>query len=109
AMALSIGQPATLRLADRLARLPLWPVAIWAVLMASALIARPPLAPDEARILSIAWRMWADGALLPYKYGDLSRSLPPLMFWLIEAGWAVLGVSEVWARLVNPLLALGTL
>jgi len=106
-VALTVARPTTL--SDRLARLPLWPTAIWAVLMASALVARPPLAPDEARILSIAWRMWADGALLPYKFGDLSRSLPPLLFWLIEAGWAVLGVSEIWARLVNPLLALGTL
>jgi len=106
-VALTVAEPTTL--GHRLARLPLWPMAIWAVLMASALVARPPLAPDEARILSIAWRMWADGALLPYKFGDLSRSLPPLLFWLIEAGWAVLGVSEIWARLVNPLLALATL
>src|SRR5437763_1717290 len=61
-MALSVAQPTTF--SHRLARLPLWPIAIWGMLMASALIARPPLAPDEARILSIAWRMWADGALL---------------------------------------------
>ena len=96
-------------LAALLGELPFWPIAIWAVLVASALAARPPLAPDESRILSIAWRMWADGAWLPYKFGDLSRSLPPLLFWLIQAGWAVFGVSETWARLVTPLLALGTL
>jgi 4-amino-4-deoxy-L-arabinose transferase-like glycosyltransferase len=99
------GRPLAVLLGD----LSLWPIAIWAVLVASALAARPPLAPDESRILSIAWRMWADGAWLPFKFGDQSRSLPPLLFWLIEAGWAVFGVSQIWARLVDPLFALATL
>jgi 4-amino-4-deoxy-L-arabinose transferase-like glycosyltransferase len=87
--------------------LPIWPVAIWLVLVVSALIARPPLSPFESQPLSFAWRMWVEGAILPAFGEEAAR--PPLLFWLIHLGWAIFGVSEVWARLVVPLTALAAL
>ena len=35
----------------------LW-VGLWALVMASALVARPLLAVDETRYLAVAWEMW---------------------------------------------------
>jgi len=83
---------------------PPWPVAIWLALLVGGLVARPPLAPVESRLLSAAWRTWVE-AEGPFAFADQ----PPLPIWLIHLGWAVLGVSETWARLVAPLFALGAL
>lgn len=92
-----------------IAGLPPWPVAIWLILTVGALAARPPLAPTEAQVLSVAWEMWRDGALLPSLNGTPLDAQPPLLYWLICGAWAVFGVSEVVARLVAPLFGLGTL
>lgn len=83
---------------------PPWPVAIWLALLVGGLVARPPLAPVESRLLSAAWRMWVEGGA-PAAFADQ----PPLPIWLIHLGWAMFGVSETWARLVAPLFALGAL
>jgi 4-amino-4-deoxy-L-arabinose transferase-like glycosyltransferase len=92
-----------------LAALPPWPLAIWLVLAVGGLVARPPLAPTEAQILSIAWEMRLDGSFLPRLGGVALDVHPPLLFWLIRAAWGVFGVSETAARLVAPLFALGAL
>ena len=92
-----------------LAALPPWPLAIWLVLAAGGLVARPPLAPTEAQILSIAWEMRLDGVFLPRLNGVALDGHPPLLFWLIRAAWGVFGVSETAARLMAPLFALGAL
>ncbi len=92
-----------------LAALPPWPLAIWLVLTAGGLLARPPLAPADAQILSIAWEMRLDGALLPRLNGLPLDGQPPLLFWLIRAAWSLFGVGEGAARLVAPLFALGAL
>lgn len=91
------------------AALPPWPLAIWLTLTAGALLARPPLAPAEAQILSAAWEMRLAGALLPRLNGVSLPADPPLLFWLIRAAWTLFGVSEAAARLVGPIFALGTL
>jgi 4-amino-4-deoxy-L-arabinose transferase-like glycosyltransferase len=92
---------------------PLWRtgaacVAAWGVLMAVALWLRPPMPIDETRYLAVAWEMWTGGdQLVPHLLGQPYAHKPPLLFWLIEAGWWVFGVSEWWGRLAAPLAGLG--
>ena len=82
--------------------------AAWAGLMTVALLTRPLLPIDETRYLSVAWEMWTRGEpLVPHLNGAPYSHKPPLLFWLIEAGWLVFGVSETWARLVAPAFGLG--
>ncbi len=82
----------------------------WMALVAVALATRPLLPVDETRYLSVAWEMWHTGEfLVPHLNGQPYSHKPPLLFWLIHAGWTVFGVSEWWARLVAPLFALANL
>jgi 4-amino-4-deoxy-L-arabinose transferase-like glycosyltransferase len=81
-----------------------------AVLVATALWFRPPWPVDETRYLSVAWEMWVRGDfLVPYLHGEPYSHKPPLLFWLMQAGWWALGVNEWWPRLVAPLFALASL
>ena len=83
---------------------------LWAALTAIGLVARPPLPVDETRYLAVAWEMWQRGDfLVPYINGVPYHHKPPLLFWLMQAGWTVFGVNEIWARLVAPLFALGSI
>jgi 4-amino-4-deoxy-L-arabinose transferase-like glycosyltransferase len=83
---------------------------LWAALTAIGLVARPPLPVDETRYLAVAWEMWQRGDfLVPHINGIPYHHKPPLLFWLMQAGWAVFGVNETWARLVAPLFALGSI
>lgn len=85
-------------------------VALWAVAVAGGLAARPAWPIDETRYLSIGWEMWHRGEfLVPHLNGQPYSDKPPLLFWLMNAGWAVFGVHEWWARLVPSLFALGNL
>ncbi len=68
---------------------------------------RPLLPVDETRYLSVAWEMWWRGDfLVPYLNGEPYSHKPPLLFWLIQAVWAVAGVSETGARLIPLLLSI---
>ena len=50
--------------------------------------------------------MWQRGDfLVPYLNGAPYSQKPPLLFWLMQAGWAVFGVNAWWPRLMAPLLA----
>jgi 4-amino-4-deoxy-L-arabinose transferase-like glycosyltransferase len=85
-------------------------VALWAATVAGGLWTRPAWPIDETRYLGVAWEMWSRGDLLvPHLNGAPYSDKPPLLFWLIVAGWRVLGVHEWWARLVPALFALGSL
>ena len=75
-----------------------------ALVTAAGLYTRPLLAIDETRYAAVALEMlqrhdW----LVPHLNGATYSHKPPLLFWLVLAGWKVFGVSEVWARLVGPL------
>ena len=84
--------------------------AAWLVLVAVALYARPPLPVDETRYLAMAWEMYVGGDyLVPHLNGATYSHKPPLLFWLINLGWALFGAVEWWARAVAPLFALGSL
>jgi 4-amino-4-deoxy-L-arabinose transferase-like glycosyltransferase len=83
------------------------PLVWWTVLVAVSLAVRPPIPVDETRYLSVAWEMWASGDLLvPALNGVAYSHKPPLLFWLIHAGWALFGVQSWWPRLVPALSAL---
>ena len=82
----------------------------WVLLMGAALYARPHLPVDETRYLAVAWEMWLRGDfLVPHLNGETYSHKPPLLFWLMQAGWQVFGVNEWWPRLVAPLFGLGCL
>ncbi len=86
------------------------PLVLWGVVVAVALATRPPVPIDETRYLSVAWEMWHTGGfLVPHLNGMPYSDKPPLLFWLIHAGWAAFGVAEWWARLVPALAALAGL
>ncbi len=75
-----------------------------------ALVARPPLPVSEARYLGVAWEMWRTGDwLVPRLNGQPYPDKPPLLLWIVVAGWRLGGVGETWARLVVPAFGAGTL
>ena len=91
-----------------------WAAALWTGLWAGtvvvALAMRPLLPIDETRYAAVAWEMWLGGdSLVPHLNGETYSHKPPVLFWLITAGWWVFGVSELWLRLVAPLSGLASL
>ncbi|MEK7245173.1 MAG: glycosyltransferase family 39 protein, partial [Pseudomonadota bacterium] len=79
-------------------------------MVATATALRPHLPVDETRYLAVAWEMWRDGHfLVPHLNGETYSQKPPLLFWLMQLGWAVFGVNDWTPRLVAPLFGLGTL
>jgi 4-amino-4-deoxy-L-arabinose transferase-like glycosyltransferase len=82
---------------------------LWLALVLIVLGTRPLLPIDETRYASVAWEMWLRRSLLvPYVNGAPYADKPPLLFWLVLAGWKVLGVREWWMRLVPPAFSLGS-
>jgi 4-amino-4-deoxy-L-arabinose transferase-like glycosyltransferase len=82
-------------------------LALWGLLLAVSLGIRPLLPVNETRYVAVAWEMWLRGDfLVPYLNGEPYSHKPPLLFWLIQAGWALFGVNEWWPRLVAPLVSL---
>lgn len=86
----------------------LWTViAAIAALWAASTFVRPILPVDETRYLTVAWEMWRTGDWrVPHLNGVPYDHKPPLLFWLIQAGWWMGGVSEAWPRLIGPLCGL---
>ncbi|MFQ5937511.1 MAG: ArnT family glycosyltransferase, partial [Acidiferrobacterales bacterium] len=71
---------------------------------------RSPWPVDETRTLAIAWEMWSSGgALVPQLNGEPAPQYPPMLFWLIQLGWSVLGVNAWWPRVVPALFGLASL
>lgn len=86
-----------------------WIAALAAMTVAGYLV-RPLLPVDETRYMAVAWEMWQRGQfIVPMLNGDFYDHKPPLLFWLIHAGWAVFGVSEAWGRCIGPLATLACL
>jgi 4-amino-4-deoxy-L-arabinose transferase-like glycosyltransferase len=46
---------------------------------------------------------------VPHRHGEYYPDKPPLMFWLINAGWLLTGLNEWWPRIVQPLFSLAAL
>lgn len=78
----------------------------WLLLSVASIWLRPLWPVDETRYASVAWDMWVRGEfLVPYVNGEPYAHKPPLLFWIIHAGWLAFGVNEWWPRLVGPLCA----
>ncbi len=61
--------------------------------------------PDESRYAEIPREMFERGEwVVPYLQGEPYLDKPPLLYWLIEASYAVFGV-KVWAARLVPALA----
>jgi 4-amino-4-deoxy-L-arabinose transferase-like glycosyltransferase len=69
-----------------------------------------PLPIDETRYLAVAWEMRQSGEfLVPHLNGATYAHKPPLLFWLINAGWALTGVHAWTARAMTLLCSLASL
>lgn len=90
-------------------RTPALAFALVALLVATAL-SRPVLPVDETRYTGVAWEMLLRGDfLVPWQNGLPYSHKPPLLFWLMQAGWAVFGVNAWWPRVLPALFAAGSL
>jgi 4-amino-4-deoxy-L-arabinose transferase-like glycosyltransferase len=88
----------------------LWIVLLWGGLIAVNLSTRPLIPVDETRYAAVAWEMWVRGDfLVPYLNGDSYSHKPPLLFWLMQFSWLVLGVNDWSLRLIGPLFSLASL
>ncbi len=66
--------------------------------------ARPLLPVDETRYTAVAWEMWRTGEfLVPHLNGETYAHKPPVLFWLMHAGWTVFGVNLWWPRVLGAL------
>ena len=82
----------------------------WLGLLILSLLLRPLLPVDETRYIGVAWEMWQRGDfLVPWLNGEPYRHKPPRFFWLVHAGWWLLGVNECWPRSVAALVTLADL
>ncbi len=88
------------RLRDWLAQRP-WSVVL---LLLPLLWVLPAVPVDETRYLSIAWEMRQTGSWITLHLdGQPYFDKPPLLFWLVNLAWSVLGVSLWSARAVSVL------
>lgn len=84
-------------------------IGLWLLLVLISLFSRSYIPIDETRYVTVAWNMWLRGDyLVPWLNGVAYSHKPPLLFWLMNAGWAVFGVNDWWPRLVPSLFALAS-
>ena len=84
----------------------LWPwLPLWALVALLAIFSHGPMPLYSTRTLAVAWEMWSHGHwLVPYINGQPYSEKVPLLFWLIHAGWFVVGVNDVWPRVLEVLI-----
>lgn len=82
--------------AKRRAQMPrLLPYVLLALAFAVSLALRPVIPIDETRYLTAAWEMWLRRNFLePTVNFAPYFEKPPLLFWLIDLSWSILGVSR---------------
>lgn len=87
-----------------------WIFLLWGGLIAVNLSTRPLIPVDETRYAAVAWEMWVrEDFFVPYLNGDSYSHKPPLLFWLMQLSWLVLGVNDWSLRLIGPLFSLASL
>ena len=81
----------------------LWPwLPLWAAMALLAIFSHGPMPMFSTRTLAVAWEMWAHHQwLVPHINGEPYSEKVPLLFWMIHAGWALFGVSDVWPRILE--------
>lgn len=79
----------------------------WLLLVIVSLAAHTLLPIDETRYVTVAWNMWQRGDfLVPWLNQGPYADKPPLLFWIIQMGWALAGVNEWWPRIGPSLVGL---
>jgi 4-amino-4-deoxy-L-arabinose transferase-like glycosyltransferase len=82
--------------------------ALWMLLLLPFLTVLPAVPIDETRYLSIAWEMRQTGSWIRLHLNGLPYfDKPPLLFWLVNLGWSVLGASVWSARAIVLLCGMG--
>src|SRR5688572_6539676 len=82
------------------------PYLLLAAFVIVSAIFRPLLPIDETRYLAVAWEMFSKrDFLVPTLNFEPYFQKPPLLFWLIEIAWALLGVSRTAALAVIFLIS----
>ena len=85
-----------------------WTLGIWALSTLFAIFLRPITPIDETRYLTVAWEMHLAGDPWSLTLNGLPYSdKPPLLFWLINAGWWLFGVNDIWPRAMTAGFGLG--
>lgn len=86
------------------------PYLVLAVFFAASAFLRPLIPTAETRYLTVTWEMFQrrDFLLLTLNFEPYYHK-PPLLFWLIDAGWAIFGVHRVVALGVVYVIAAVTL
>jgi len=81
----------------------LWPwLPLWTAAALLAIFSHGPMPLFSTRTLAVAWEMWhGHHWLVPYVNGQPYSEKAPLLFWMIHAGWALFGVSDVWPRVLE--------
>ena len=75
------------------------PLIVGLLLLLPIVFLLPPMPIDETRYLAVAWEMRQTGEfLVPHLNGATYAHKPPLLFWLINAGWLLTGVQAWTAR-----------
>ena len=78
---------------------------VWLLLLLPVALFLPALPIDETRYLAVAWEMRAHGEfLVPHLNGVTYAEKPPLLFWMINVAWTVLGLN-VWSIRLGLLAA----
>jgi len=78
---------------------------LWLLLLLPVALFLPALPIDETRYLAVAWEMRLHGDfLVPHLNGAPYSDKPPLLFWLINLAWLVLGM-HAWAVRLGVLAA----
>lgn len=83
-----------------------WPwLPLWTVVALLAIFSHGPMPLYSTRALAVAWEMWNQGHwLVPHINGQPYSEKAPLLFWLIQAGWFVFGVDDIWPRVLEVLI-----
>ncbi len=98
---------ATLRLMKQMFADLKLPLLLVLLMSLCATIALPITPIDETRYVSAAWEMWNKHSfLVPYLNGEPYSHKPPLLFWLMHAGWALFGVNDFTPRLIPGIFSL---
>ncbi len=78
------------------------PLFLALILLAPIVWLLGPVPIDETRYLAVAWEMRQTGEfLVPHLNGATYAHKPPMLFWLINAGWLVTGVHAWTGRAVT--------
>ena len=94
---------------NRMVRHQAWILVAGAVALFTNLGATRLWDQDEAYFAGTASEMFARGQwIVPYFNGELFSHKPPLMFWMMMAGYEMFGVTEFAARLFSAVFGIGT-